>query len=172
MKRTGRGRTSDYARILGSKKVIVFNHIARKHNPRDLEAYRIMKDGENAIDLYKKRPDLMEYSTENFHTKYFKIPRNSPSPTIVSHLKKDANSFIHPIDNRGITPREAARFQSFPDYYRFLGNFGIQFLQIGNAVPPLLAEIIARAIMEEMYPTHSSKGKYGNLRKKRKKRTE
>jgi DNA (cytosine-5)-methyltransferase 1 len=92
----------------------------------------------------------MPYSTRNFHTKFFKMRRNTPSPTIVAHLRRDANSFIHPVFNRGITPREAARLQSFPDSYRFLGSFGIQFEQIGNAVPPMLAEIIAQSIKIEL----------------------
>ena len=109
-----------------------------------------MEEGENALDLHGKKPDLMPYSTENFPTKFFKIRSHDPSPTIVAHLRRDANSFIHPRDNRGITPREAARLQSFPDNYRFLGSFGLQFEQIGNAVPPLLAEVIGNAIMEEL----------------------
>lgn len=145
-----RGRRSDYALKMNCNGGPIYNHLARKHNPRDLEAYSIMEEGDNAIDLYNQRPDLMIYSTTNFPTKYFKIRSNMPSPTIVAHLRKDANSFIHPKDNRGITPREAARLQSFPDNYRFMGSFGIQFEQIGNAVPPLLAEVIARSIKAEI----------------------
>jgi len=150
LRKDGRsGRYSDYARRVSDNSDIIFNHIARKHNPRDLEAYALMEEGENAIDLYKKRPDLMPYSTSHFPTKFFKIRSDKPSPTIVAHLRRDANSFVHPRDNRGITPREAARLQSFPDNYRFLGSFGRQFEQIGNAVPPLLAEVIGNAIMGE-----------------------
>ncbi len=145
-----RGRRSEYAKRLSSNQSVIFNHIARPHNPRDLEAYSVMQEGDNAIDLHRKRPDLMRYSTSNFPTKYFKIRSDGQSPTIVAHLRRDANSFIHPLDNRGITPREAARIQSFPDSYRFLGSFGIQFEQIGNAVPPLLAEVIANAIFIEL----------------------
>lgn len=147
-----RGRPSDYARMMmkHNNGKIIFNHIARKHNPRDIEAYNMMDEGENAIDLHNKRPDLMPYSTDHFHTKFYKIRADKPSPTIVAHLRKDANSFIHPSDNRGISPREAARLQSFPDYYRFLGTFGLQFEQIGNAVPPILAEVIGAAIKEEL----------------------
>jgi DNA-cytosine methyltransferase len=146
----GRAKSSDYARKMIYNGGIIFNHIARKHNPRDLEAYATMEEGENALDLHGKKPDLMPYSTKNFPTKFFKIRSDDPSPTIVAHLRRDANSFIHPKDNRGITPREAARLQSFPDNYRFLGSFGLQFEQIGNAVPPLLAEVIGKAIMEEL----------------------
>lgn len=150
MKNQVPGRRSRYVEELGPNAKIIFNHIARKHNPRDLRAYRIMNDGDNAIDLYKKDSRLMLYSTSNFPTKFFKIRRDRPSPTIVAHLRRDANSFIHPIDNRGISPREAARLQSFPDSYRFLGSFGVQFEQIGNAVPPRLAEYIALSILMEI----------------------
>lgn len=144
-----RGIWSNYAISLGNRYKPVFNHKARIHNPDDLKAYAIMDEGENALDLYKKDPSLMKYSTSSFPTKYYKIKSDSPSPTIVAHLRKDANSFIHPFNNRGITPREAARLQSFPDNYRFLGSFGLQFEQIGNAVPPRLAEVIASAIINE-----------------------
>jgi len=155
-------KLSDYAHKMLYDGELIFNHIARKHNPRDLEAYTIMDEGENALDLYRKRPDLMPYSTKNFQTKFFKIRSGDPSPTIVAHLRRDANSFIHPRDNRGITPREAARLQSFPDNYRFLGSFGLQFEQIGNAVPPLLAEVIGNALIEEL--DSSGKGKnYGQI---------
>ena len=146
-----RGKRSDFAKMMmGNNGSILFNHSARDHNARDLEAYRTMNEGENALDLYRKKPELMIYSTDNFSTKYYKIKRDEPSPTILAHLRKDANSFIHPEDNRGISPREAARLQSFPDYYRFLGSFGIQFEQIGNAVPPMIAEVIGNSIMSEL----------------------
>ena len=150
LQKRGRGGRSHYAHQMKCNGGPIFNHKARKHNPRDLEAYALLEEGENALDLHSKRPDLMPYSTENFPTKFFKIRSDKPSPTIVAHLRRDANSFVHPLDNRGITPREAARLQSFPDTYRFLGSFGIQFEQIGNAVPPLLAEVIASAILEEI----------------------
>ncbi len=152
MRNNRRGARSLYARSLGCNGGTVYNHIARQHNPRDLTAYRLMDEGDNARDLHRKNPELMPYSTENFPTKFFKIRGSKPSPTILAHLRKDANSFIHSLDDRGITPREAARLQSFPDSYRFLGTFGLQFEQIGNAVPPLLAEVFARAILAELNP--------------------
>jgi DNA (cytosine-5)-methyltransferase 1 len=146
-----RGKRSEYAKkMMGNNGSILFNHRARDHNTRDLEAYQTMDEGEDALDLYRKKPELMIYSTDNFSTKYYKIKQNEPSPTILAHLRKDANSFIHPEDNRGISAREAARLQSFPDKYRFLGSFGLQLEQIGNAVPPMMAEVIGNAIMSEL----------------------
>ena len=118
------------------------------------------KDGEYS--------DLIEYDVgteENprFRDKYRMLCWDEPSPTIVAHLAKDANGFVLPDyyehvntafgepdnrRNRGITPREAARIQSFPDEYIFLGSFTSWFRQIGNAIPPLLGERIALTIQE------------------------
>jgi DNA (cytosine-5)-methyltransferase 1 len=63
-------------------------------------------------------------------------------------MDKDCNTYIHPLEHRGLTPREAARVQSFPDDYRFKGTFTQWYRQIGNAVPPILAENLAQAMLE------------------------
>ena len=71
---------------------------------------------------------------------------NKPSRTINAHLKMDCHSHIHPTQIRSITPREAARIQTFPDDYLFLGAYLKTYMQIGNAVPPLMARSIAKII--------------------------
>jgi DNA (cytosine-5)-methyltransferase 1 len=116
------------------------------------------KDGEYA--------DLIEYDvgTEDnprFKDKYRMLEWTEPAPTVVAHLAKDSNNFVLPDyydyapnvvgepdrrRNRGVTPREAARIQSFPDEYVFLGPFTSWFEQIGNAVPPLIGERIAHVL--------------------------
>ena len=63
-------------------------------------------------------------------------------------MQFDCNMYIHPSQARGITPREAARIQSFPDDYFFRGSYTKTYMQVGNSVPPLLGEALARAIKE------------------------
>ena len=132
--------------ILSDSRVI-YNHTVRYHNPRDLELYDVLRPGDNsqdAIDVYG-RDDLMRYRRDAFHDKYNRLPPDRPSKTIVSHLAKDGNGYIHPTQTRSISIREAARLQSFPDDYVFCGAPGDQWVQLGNAVPPLMAEAIARS---------------------------
>ena len=76
-------------------------------------------------------------------SKWQKLKMDSPSHTLVAHLSVDTYSHIHPYEPRGISVREAARLQSFPDGFLFQCNMGEAYKQIGNAVPPLLAKEIA-----------------------------
>src|SRR5439155_25005392 len=113
-----------------------------------LAIFANLRWGETARDLDARIPGSIPYRLESFGDKYRKLDPTKPSPTIPSHLKRDANGFIHPFVPRGITPREAARLQSFPDEYIFLGGSGPSFVQIGNAVPPLLARALGREIVK------------------------
>jgi DNA (cytosine-5)-methyltransferase 1 len=129
---------------------LVFNHVARIHNEDDLKIIRALAPGEKYSWLVRRTPEVVAdrkhktYSTENFHDKFFRLSWETPSRTIVSHLHKDGNGFIHPEQNRAITVREAARIQGFPDDFIFSEARRAQFIGVGNAVPPPLAQVFAR----------------------------
>ena len=99
-------------------------------------------------DLKKVRPDLIHHDPEHFHNRYTVQRYDLPGKTVVSHLYKDGNLFIHPDhkQERTFTVREAARVQSFPDNFVFLGSRTEQYKQVGNAVPPIMAEKISRVL--------------------------
>lgn len=90
-----------------------------------------------------KKQIVPPYDRDKFISKWQRLRENAPSHTLVAHLSVDTYSHIHPIEPRGISVREAARLQSFPDGFLFQCNMGDAFKQIGNAVPPLLARGIA-----------------------------
>ncbi len=127
----------------------LYNHEARKHNNEDRERYHLLSKNEWQLKhLAEVRPDLVHHDPEHFGNRYTVQKNNLPGTTVVAHLYKDGNLFIHPDHNqeRTFTVREAARVQSFPDNFIFMGSKTNQFKQVGNAVPPLMAQQIAKAI--------------------------
>lgn len=133
-----------------SESINISSHTARYHNKRDIEVFKewISKDlnklsTKEKIEFYKKIT-----GKDTKHIKYRSLYWDEPSPTIVAHLQKDGNMFIHPdiSQARSITMREAARIQSFPDDYEFIGSNAYVYKMIGNAVPPVFANKIAKTI--------------------------
>lgn len=128
---------------------VLYNHQTRWHNPQDLEAFTLLPEGGKYIDLPES---YRRYRADIFKDKYRKLYRDRPSWTLEAHIGKDTYRHIYPSQvgepepPRTISVREAARLQSFPDRFRFIGAFTRQFMQVGNAVPPLLAKAIAEAI--------------------------
>ncbi len=94
------------------------------------------------------------YNQSGFKDKMRRIRWDEPAPTMVAHLAKDGYMFIHPTRDRTITVREAARFQSFPDSFEFVGSMAAQFRQVGNAVPPLLGKAIGLEIQKTLNHDH------------------
>ena len=128
----------------------VYNHTARTQNEKDRERYRILSEHKNwqLKDLQKVRPDLINHDPKHFGNRYTVQEWDKPGKTICAHLYKDGNLFIHPDpkQERTFTVREAARVQSFPDDFFFEGSKTEQYRQVGNAVPPLMAQALAKAI--------------------------
>lgn len=143
---------SEYVQAINGcrPEVMLFNHKARYNNDRDIEIFRRLNPGEDS--LAPQIADLMPYASRNhiFKDKYFRLRYSEPSRTITAHMRWDCNSYIHPDQPRGLTAREAARAQSFPDDYVFTGTFQRLYQQVGNAVPPLLAAVLARSIKSHL----------------------
>ena len=111
--------------------------------------YNISKDDREAYEDLKKKY-VPPYDTTKFHSKWKKLNPEKPSHTLVAHLGTDTYSHIHPFEPRGISVREAARLQSFPDSFIFNVPMSSAFKQIGNAVPPLLAKGVAEAVLKNL----------------------
>lgn len=130
-------------------------HKPRYHNLRDMDTFRILAEdietGKREYDS-KKISELYEEkvgSKSPIH-RYHVLEPDLPSTTIIAHLYKDGNRFIHYDSNqsRSITVREAARLQSFDDDFNFVGSQGNAYQMIGNAVPPKLAKAIGLAVAD------------------------
>jgi DNA (cytosine-5)-methyltransferase 1 len=132
------------------------NHYPRYHNLRDIGIFRDLagdlKTGSNNYSSVEKIKVLYTErtgKTSNIH-KYFVLRPGEPSNTIPAHLFKDGLRHIHPDpkQSRSISVREAARLQTFPDDFVFLGAMGDQYKMIGNAVPPLFGKILGHSIAD------------------------
>lgn len=133
--------------IIDEKSDVIRHHIARNLNSTDVERYSAMsKNNWTFTELLENRKDLRHPKQRVFNNSYCVQFWDKPARTIIAHLYKDGNQFIHPDykQGRSITPREAARLQSFPDNFIFEGSRTEIFKQIGNAVPVLFAQAIAK----------------------------
>lgn len=143
-------KKNDYLKIMRPNgSTSLYNHVARKHNDLDRQRYKLLsKNNWQLKELAEVRPDLIHHDPKHFGNRYTVQTATKPGRTVVAHLYKDGNLFIHPDYNqeRTFTVREAARIQSFPDDFKFIGSRTNQFKQVGNAVPPLMARQIAKAI--------------------------
>ncbi len=125
-------------------------HESRYHNARDIAVFKQWVS--HNMNYYSTKEKLAFYEKisgrKSNHNKYRNLEWDKPSPTIVSHLYKDGLMFIHPDAEqaRSITVKESAILQSFPNDYIFLGSDAYKYKMIGNAVPVLMGEAIAKAV--------------------------
>jgi DNA (cytosine-5)-methyltransferase 1 len=138
----------------------IIQHEARSHMRSDIQRYFLLSNYAKVLERSPKirelppklLPDHRNASSVNapFQDRFRVQLGDQPSTTIVSHISKDGHYYIHPDPSqaRSLTVREAARLQTFPDNYYFEGNKTSQYGQVGNAVPPLLANQIAKIIAE------------------------
>lgn len=151
-------RMTAFGRLMqrGGRPPVVLNHETRAHMEKDLGRYlyaiayaRAKGDSPSQEDFPRLlAPDHKNWFSGKFADRFRVQVRNRPATTVTSHIAKDGHYFIH-YDHRqcrSLTVREAARLQSFPDNYFFEGTRTEQYTQVGNAVPPLLAQQIARTI--------------------------
>jgi DNA (cytosine-5)-methyltransferase 1 len=124
---------------------------SRPHSLRDMRDFCRLREGENSKEALA-RGETMEfpYDRKNFKDRYTRQHRDELCSTIVAHLQKDGLMFIHPTQTRSLTPREAARIQSFPDTFILPPHQTNSFAQIGNAVPPLIGKAMGLAVMGYM----------------------
>ena len=143
---------TEYQRWARRGSAKLYNHVARNHSKRDRRLFGMLEPGQWLIDLPKK---MRPYRSDIFTDKIKKQRWDRPSSAILAHMQKDGLMYVHPDQARSFTPREAARLQSFRDRYRFMGPMTQQFKQVGNAVPPLLAQGIALAVKPFIEPLKS-----------------
>lgn len=159
--RYGRTPMSQYTRENGIRveQDVLTLHVARPNIPRDIEIYkraiRLWTEHDHERLRYDQLPaELITHNNTESFLDRFKVVEGDEQccHTILAHLSKDGHYFIHPDINqhRSITPREAARIQSFPDSYFFEGPRTSVFTQIGNAVPPMMAKGIADGIKAQL----------------------
>lgn len=155
---TRHNELSKYQALMRENSPGVLNHFARPHRNADLEIYRMQIEasfkGEKIS--YSQLPESLQFhknGSKKVFEDRFRVHGSQEVPhTIVAHISKDGHYNIHFDRNqlRSLTVREAARIQSFPDNYFFEGPRTAQFIQVGNAVPPLLSRIIARAVATKL----------------------
>ena len=132
-----------------NKVATLTGHIARPHSLRDMRDFVTLREGETSRQALARGVEMeFPYDRENFKDRYTKQHRDRLCSTIVAHLQKDGLMFIHPTQIRSLTPREAARIQSFPDTFVFPPERTHSYAQIGNAVPPLVGKAMGLAISE------------------------
>jgi DNA (cytosine-5)-methyltransferase 1 len=133
-----------YQKILRDACSTLTSHVAAKHPVRLVEAISHIPDGGNRQDI----PDSLQ-PPSGYHNSYSRLASWLPAVAVTQNMSKPSGTrCIHPFQHRGLTAREGARLQSFPDRFTFLHGQVSQRLQIANAVPPILAQALGEALVD------------------------
>lgn len=152
---------SGYARAMRNPDGFTFNHFAARLSKQNMERMKYVKPGGSWRDIpHRLLPKGMRQARKSDHTKrYGRLRKDGLASTVMTKCDPHWGTVFLPDQDRSLTVREAARFQSFPDTYRFTGSRVSQYEQVGNAVPVLLARAIADGIRSHlMAHTTTSKG--------------
>jgi DNA (cytosine-5)-methyltransferase 1 len=158
------GRRYTYNVLQAHKAKQLLGHTARPHSERDMRDFLRLREGETSRAAIARGVQMeFPYDREHFKDRYTRQHRDQLCSTIVAHLKKDGLMFIHPTQTRSLTPREAARVQSFPDTFLFPQERTRSYAEIGNAVPPLVGKAVGLAIGEYLSQPHTSDAVLANM---------
>ncbi|MCK8454800.1 MULTISPECIES: DNA cytosine methyltransferase [Bacillus] len=125
----------------------IYNHVRTETGEVALKRFKALKEGQNFHNLDDSLKTTYTDHSRTQNTIYRRLAYNEPSDTVLNARK---SMWVHPVIDRAISIREAARLQSFQDSYKFCGSKDSQYQQIGNAVPPLLARAIAEGILQSL----------------------
>jgi DNA (cytosine-5)-methyltransferase 1 len=141
--------TSAFAKEMRSDDGVLFNHVAGRLSPANIERMQHIRPGGSWRDIpFDLLPAGMKLARTSDHTRrYGRLRSDGLAGTVMTKCDPHWGAVFLPDQDRALTVREAARLQSFPDAYRFLGPRVAQYEQVGNAVPPLLARAIAQEIV-------------------------
>jgi DNA (cytosine-5)-methyltransferase 1 len=131
-----------------NRSTTVRNNVCRLTNERAIKVFSHMKQGSKYDDLPKRVKNILGYRDDIFKDRLKRLSYSEPSWTVVAHLGMDGYMFIHPDEPRTISVREAARLQSFPDDFVFIGNLSETYHMVGNAVPVLMAKQLGKELVK------------------------
>lgn len=133
----------------------VADHVTREVRSDDAEIFALMRPGQTYADV---PPAMRRYRADIFDDKYTRLSWDALSRSITAHIAKDGYWYIHPEQDRTLSIREAARIQTFPDWFRFAGHPTSRLRQIGNAVPPMLALAMGRSVAKSLKDSERPRG--------------
>jgi DNA (cytosine-5)-methyltransferase 1 len=150
--RYNRRAHSPYAHMMRAGSPCVYNHYAPQLSAQNIERLKYLKPGGSWRDIpHHLLPKGMQAARRSDHTKrYGRLRPDFLSGTVMTKCDPHWGAVFLPDQDRSLTVREAARLQSFPDSYRFLGSRVAQYAQVGNAVPVLLAKAVGKVLSDHI----------------------